>query len=870
MPTTLLLKNNNYGRALSAYIFTETKLNKNIEELYNIEGYNSVYNSISSNSGGIAIYIKSNIKYSVKENLNFRENYLESLCISFDIDGKSYVVCVVYRRPGSNIEQFMEAYASILSEINLASSLIIGDTNLDLLRTSNSRIVENFVNCNYENAFFPIINRPTRITSHSATVIDHAFCNFTGTSTIKSSIILCHISDHFAIYLELNDTPQEEDPCNYSCRNWKAMENGRFAAKLPESLLSIPDVDTTNLNQSIINLTDAIKCAVESTCPLTERRGSLKRNSKPWITRNICSKIAEKNLLYAKYCKRPVTHGENYRRLRNQVNNLIRQSKAQYYQNLLKSRINDSKKTWDILNTLLNRRTKARNLFDIIKDGETEVRGSGRIAEVLNNYFVNAPTNISRSLLLPVNNFEEYLIGNYPDFSYFDDVSSENVRYIVDQMKITGGGGNLEIPTRVLKASISLVERRLVKIFNLCLNTGYFPDCLKTAHVVSLHKSGDPTSPKNYRPISILSCISKILERLIFTQLSQHFEGNNIINDSQWGFRKGVSTDIAIGKFMERVIHSRNNNEYGLGVFLDLQKAFDLVDIRILINKLSHYGIQGAPLNLLRSFLSNRSQCVKINNSFSSTKSISIGTPQGSTLSPLLFNIFINDFVKCSDSLHFNQYADDTSIFMSDKSIDNLYLRMNTELKKIGSWIEANFLSLNVNKSAYLLFSGRKLVRTVPQLKICNQEISRKSDIKFLGLFIDDKLKWKIHSQYVAGKVSRMFGIICKLKNVLTLNAMRILYISMVHPHLRYGLSFWGSASKTNLNSIVTLQKKLLRLINRAGSFDHSEPLFRKSYILKFEDLIRLEMCKFIFSDLRPTNRYFNFPLRNAIHNYET
>ena len=183
-----------------------------------------------------------------------------------------------------------------------------------------------------------------------------------------------------------------------------------------------------------------------------------------------------------------------------------------------------------------------------------------------------------------------------------------------------------------------------------------------------------------------------------------------------------------------------NDNKFGLAVFLDLQKAFDLVDHRILLKKLEYYGVSGPSLELISSFIHDRNQCVKIKNSCSSFRRVLLGTPQGSSLSPLLFLIFINDITKASSVLHFNLFADDTSICFSDYNIENLFNTVNQELEKIAVWITANNLSLNVNKPVYLLFSGRKHLNMFPSLKICNAPIERKSETKFLGIVIDDRL----------------------------------------------------------------------------------------------------------------------------------
>ena len=188
----------------------------------------------------------------------------------------------------------------------------------------------------------------------------------------------------------------------------------------------------------------------------------------------------------------------------------------------------------------------------------------------------------------------------------------------------------------------------------------------------------------------------------------------------------------------------------------------------------------------------------------------------------------------------------------------------------IAIWLKVNKLSLNVKKSVYLLFSGRKpLPHHLPTLTIFNKPICSASETKFLGLFIDNKLNWKSHAAYVHTKISRMMGILFKIKNILTSAALKTLYQSLIYPHLQYGIIFWGAVNKSNFEKIFRVQKKCVRLISHASRFSHTEPLFKLNKILRLEDVKRLEMCKFIFNDLNFGHR-FNFFTRNATHNYNT
>ena len=342
-----------------------------------------------------------------------------------------------------------------------------------------------------------------------------------------------------------------------------------------------------------------------------------------------------------------------------------------------------------------------------------------------------------------------------------------------------------------------------------------------------------------------------------------------MITRNQCGFRRGISTNISIAKFLFHVYHGLNSNKYGLGIFLDLQKAFDTVDHRILLAKLSHYGIRGTPYNLIKSFLSNRMQYVKIKNSKSSFLPVSLGTPQGSILSPLLFIIFINDFENCSNNLFFNFFADDTSLYMSGDNLHSLYMNVNMELKQVERWISANRLCLNINKTVYLLLSGKKPVETIPNIFLFDQPIQRLSQTKFLGVLIDDKLTWKPHINFVLGKISRMVGILSKVKNNLTFSSLKSIYYSLVYCHLQYGIVFWGAASQQEVNKIFIAQKKIIRLMEGAPYRAHSEPLFKKNNFIKVQDIRRLEMAKFIFADIRLFN-FFNFEPRQSAHTYPT
>ena len=258
----------------------------------------------------------------------------------------------------------------------------------------------------------------------------------------------------------------------------------------------------------------------------------------------------------------------------------------------------------------------------------------------------------------------------------------------------------------------------------------------------------------------------------------------------QAGFRKNSSTSVSISKLLDKIISGVDEGTFGLCVFLDLKKAFDMVDHDILLSKLSYYGIRGNVLNLFKSYLTNRKQYVYMNGFSSDFSNISRGVPQGSSLSALIFLLFINDIVCSSDKLFFNLFADDTSIYLKDETIENIYNVMNEELFKVGEWLAANKLSLNVDKTIYILFRGRRKVSHFPGLYIYGSPIERKDSAKFLGIFIDEHLSWKIHANFVISKLSRTIGIIRKLQENLTASTLKTLYYSFIQPSIQFGIIF--------------------------------------------------------------------------------
>ena len=330
----------------------------------------------------------------------------------------------------------------------------------------------------------------------------------------------------------------------------------------------------------------------------------------------------------------------------------------------------------------------------------------------------------------------------------------------------------------------------------------------------------------------------------------------------------------------EKIKESIVKKKYGCGIFIDLHKAFDTVNHEILLKKLDHYGIRGTSLNWFESYLSNRKQYVFHNGESSILKNITCGVPQGSVLGPLLFLIYINDLPNISNILQFFLFADDTNIYYEADTPDELELIINKELKKLHNWLIVNRLSLNIDKTNFVMFHPyNKPLKQNITLKINKSAISEKDHVKYLGIIIDSTLSWKNHIDNVSSKISKSIGLLYKIRHFVNIKLMKTLYYSLVYPHLLYAIEVWGSADDIHLNKLLILQKKIVRLMTFSDnrqidfSFIPSDPLFLKMEIIKIHDVFKLMISKFIFKCLNkttPVNFHNWYFLTAQLHRHNT
>ena len=452
------------------------------------------------------------------------------------------------------------------------------------------------------------------------------------------------------------------------------------------------------------------------------------------------------------------------------------------------------------------------------------------IAKTFNNFFINIGPNLADKIDEPFRHFSSYL--EKPEtIMPWDDLTDNEFQEALSSLKMNKSSGWDEISSNAIKPCSDLLTKPLKHIFKLSFKKGIVPNALKVAKVIPIFKSGEKDSVKNYRPISVLPCFSKILERIMYNKLYKHLQDNNILYPKQFGFQKFHSTDYAIVQLTDQILDAFEENKFTLGIFIDLSKAFDTVNHDILLEKLKLYGVQNCNLNWFKSYLSQRKQYISFDQEKTEMLHIKCGVPQGSIIGPLLFLLYVNDLPNASKILDPIMFADDTNLFYSHSDIKILFKTVNEELHKLSEWFSCNKLSLNTDKTKYTFFhklrQSDNIPLKLPKLTINNIAIKRDYVTKFLGILIDENITWKPHIHYIENKISKNVGLLYKAKFSLNQKSLKSIYFSFIHSYLNYGNVAWASTHQTKLKKLLKFQKHSSRIIYNEDKTTHARPLMK-------------------------------------------
>lgn len=806
-------------------------------EVYAIENYQKIEikNRQNKRGGGVALYILDDYDYEIIDTTNV-EN-CDFLSINFFDKKTSISVTVGYRAPDSNKKKFLEHFETYLEQICIGKQekIICGDFNIDTL-------VENEFAKKYQNVLssfgLSICNdTPTRVTKNSKTCIDHTISSvFLDTRTVD-----CDISDHSAVEIELplsnlkqNEiTNQEIVSFDYS-KLYKNDNLCKLLFLLLQSLKFINDQDSTD--NKLTFLTNSITRLCSKFLIKNCRK---KKSSKTWITHECIKVEKNKQKAFKKWKNCPTKeHWELYAKSRNLAVKTFKNAKISYND---KSNVplQNSKTIFSALKKFINPNSR---LISTIK------------AESFNNFFSTVGARLAREC----GSTDKVFRPSYNEKTFiFSSITTHEVSKALKLIKSSSSCGHDGISNKLLKMLLPVISEPLAQIFNECIELNYFPEQLKIARIIPLYKEGNRKLVNNYRPISLLPSIDKVFEKIIYKRMISFIDKYKLINEQQFGFQKNKSCIHAILSFTEEMRKQLDNKEGGTSVFVDLKKAFDTIDRKILLKKLQIYGFRGNFLLFLESYLKDRKQFVDYNNEYSSLKLVDIGVPQGSVLGPLLFLLYINDLPLVLKNGNAVLFADDTTIVSSSKGP-----KFQQDLNNVQEWLKANKLTLNCEKSVVMNF-GRCAINNI---ELSDKKLKLMKHCKYLGIYVDKDLKFKEHIQKIEKKLAKFSGLIFKVRDYFSKKQLLLFYNAYAKSVIDYGILVYGKALKTDIDKINKMQKRIIRTIYRRKKFSPTQDIFEDNLIFNVNELYCASLIREMLNQIRGKSpmKSINFSTQNG------
>ena len=876
-----------------------------------LQGYNEfIFEPTGTACGGTGFYIHE--KHDCIErkdlNLNFPSDFEASFVEIVLPDRKNLVVGCIYRHPSSKISvnDFNELHIQpILHKISQEKKecALMGDFNIDFLRSLSHNAASKFYSSLQSYFYTPFILQPTRL--RSKTLIDNIFFNSLDYHSYSGNLLF-ELSDHLTQFLILEGYVKERSLVDLKItkRDFENFNEREFEETVIDGVNweEICMIWIGDASASFKSFHDTVNFHLDEMAPDQEVPiKELKLMLKPWITKEILSKCDKRDELLKKFKneKNPanaVQLYKEYKTLRNQITADKRRGKKAHNIAQFEKNKNSISTVWKSIRSLVNMKPGKKSNIKLMDEDNNLISDPKIISNIFNDHFSTLGAKVQQKIPVEPGDFREYLgkksndnrfIINPDGRTFFlSPTLPDEIEKIIDKLNPSKSTGPIGIPIFILKIFKKFFSYWLSQLINLCFETGEFPLMLKIAKVIPLHKKESVFNFLNYRPISLLSVFSKIYEKAIYVRIYSYLEKYNMIYSKQFGFRGNHSVNHAIISFTEHIRSLLDKGEYVCGIFVDLEKAFDTVHHDILCKKLEFYGLRGNVNKLIKSYLSDRKQFVSINGYDSEVKDVTCGVPQGSSLGPLLFLLYINDLRLCLSETSCGHFADDTFIIYNSKKPKSIETIINHELKKVSRWLRLNKLSLNAAKTEVIFFrsSRHALDYDKISIKMNGLKLTPVEYVKYLGMYIDKNLDWNHHIQELAKKLNRANGILSKLRYNTSLDICKQVYYAIFYSYLIYGCNVWGFSSEENINAIQVLQNKCVRIMTFAPYNSNVDQSFLDLKLLKVREVIKLQQLKVVYdfhdkslpddlmglfklsTTVHTTNQILNSALNNLIH----
>ena len=848
---------------------SETKLNDiHPDSVFEINGFQKPFRKdrLTNSGGGVLVYVKEGISCTRRTDLE--QVSLECVWLEIKpVNSKSFLLGNMYRPPNATIqwnENFEDCIENVLGEDK--EIYLMGDINRDLL---NNQIKNVWTEYMEPFGLTQLVSEATRVTSDSSTLIDHVYSNCP--ENVNSLYVpKIGLSDHFPIFItrKMHNQPPKNVHFTIAYRSFKNFNEAEFI----EDLQTVP-WDTIKLFEDIDDIMDAwldlFLQVVDKHVPIKQHRVKHK-NQPEWMSAEILEAIKCRDR------HKSLGNEDDYKTWRNKVIKLINNSKKAQYQRFIENNKGNPSSIYKIFKEVgAGKGRRNQPAATSIKVGDTLIEDPTEMANEFNTFFVNIASKVKEPTINTNHEkLREFCHSKLPADTKFiiPPISNEYVSKFLSNIDINKSTGTDKIGPRLLKLAAPYITDEIMFICNHSISNSVFPSKWKEAKVAPLHKNGSHEEVNNYRPISILPVLSKVLEKHVHASLSDFLHEHSLLHKTQSGFRAKHSCETALVNMVDSWLDAIDNGQMIGVVLVDFKKAFDLVDQKILLNKLEIYGIKDEALLWFDTYLTNRKQQVTINNCKSELKNISCGVPQGSILGPLLFLLFINDLPLYTNNVFTDLYADDTTLYVIHNSMEQIENDLQTALNNLHIWCKSNGMVLNSAKTKVMLVTTSQRRNRLDcdslNLKFNNEDLNMISNDKLLGVFVDNNLTWSEHIKHLTKKIASSTWLLSKIKRFLSRDHRVQFYKSYIQPHIDFCNIVWGSSSESIKSRLFKLQKRVCRII-LDYNVDDCDVAMKSLKIMSIYDRLYLRKAKFMFkvyTNEAPTYISENFTLRNNIN----
>ena len=845
----------NFKQTPDIIALSETWLNENNADSFILEGYNSFHVVREPRKhGGVSLYVRNHLSCDKIEEFTYLNSIIEICTLKITINNENYTVAAIYRPDDKykHIKEFRKELGPILKNplFKKSKSIILGDINIDLLMHGEHKLTNEYLNMLQTFSYTPIITRATRFPQGrqlgTPSLLDHIFINFTPPSV--SGILHHEITDHLPVFLNIHLPQPSNSLFTIKFRIFNQENEAKFTRKLAytlwEEILTDPDI-----HRNFELFINHFQNIYDECFPIATKIVSSKRIEKPWLSTGLFNSIKNKNRMFKNF-KLGLTSEGTYKRYKNKLVNLLKVAKMRYYKNLFNSFKTNTKKLWQVINSITNKGTKHNKVDNLIVKNKV-LSNPSDISEAYNHFFVNAAKDLQDQLPKLETDFRKFMGPRNPISMDLAQVNLSEVTSIIHSLKSKKCRVNDFSPS-ILKRNSHLIAMPLTTLINQSFQQGQFPNKLKQAQVIPLYKKGARSDINNYRPISLLNVFSKVFEKAMKLKMVAFIDSHKILCSSQYGFQKKISTEDALIHFSKNIYQQLDQSNSVLSIFIDFSKAFDTVPHNILLDKLDHYGIRGPVKAWFADYLSDRSQTTVFENFESSALNCSLGVPQGSVLGPLLFLLFINDLPNVSRLLYTLLFADDATMSVCGKDPKQLIQIANNELHRFYLWCNSNKLTVNTLKTFFILFSNKRISNLPPLVIKSNltyELIKQVDSTKFLGVYYDYDMTFKSHIRHLSQKLARTAALLYKVKSIMPEFVLKNMYHAHILSLLNYCNVIWSNTFPSHLDTLVKLQKRVIRTITNSDFIAHTHPLFQQSKILDIDRLRKFNLCVYFFKN---------------------